>query len=543
MADKKTPEKQEGAEGQPEQPKQKKPEPEPRQLVHQLASQERGEFRKQEGLDRLKQIDDRKKQIDEEQQRLRQEAGSKRSRESWIGQPNKNELIEEKIAATIEKKFDDPDIKSMLEKNGLDEKNNARIIKACITNILNDYLHKLSDTELVSEKFNLTNKISDYANNILLEKIQYLFGELGKAFDAKKHRFGKPIELLEAFSNFTGTNFLKNGVLQPNELKDFLSLERSNYESFVAGFLKSLGLESELTTLKGEETNIMGKKVDVQKLIEEGKVPFKKIKVTIPKNDTETNTMLQAEIPKALPENIDAQTKQKIVDYLAAEIKKQNPKPDEVFELSPDGKWNKINIAVEQENQIAAQQAAQKQAEPAAPQAAPAETPPSGNPFDLKNIINQIMKFFMDIFKYIGAIFGVKTVVSELDSKFTEWRNMTDEEKQEITNFYKEMKNFLPKINNLDPLIKDPDSMRKVLTARKRDTKTGETWNGWILRHLSASEQQELNSNNPPAASRIAEMFISENARGTAEIKTAGNQQENPPQRPTTPPPPGTPVG
>jgi hypothetical protein len=182
-----------------------------------------------------------------------------------------------------------------------------------------------------------------------MTKVQFLFDELAKVFESKKTPFTKPIELLENFGLFTKTNILHNGFLQAQQLKEFFLLEKSNYEIFINNFRKSFDLDAEKKTLDGQEVELLGKKIDPATLFKEKRFKLlNKARITTPKETKDLDKTLQEEILKVLPPIADPEIKEKITSYLMGEVKKLNPQPDQIFELSPEGQWFKVEATSEQ---------------------------------------------------------------------------------------------------------------------------------------------------------------------------------------------------
>lgn len=508
--DQKAPEK---PEGQKPPEGQKKPEDKDT-TVHAAARMEWKDFMSKEGLDRIQKIQERKKQIDEEQQKLQQEATGKRNKESWVSQENKNDQSGEDITAEVETSLNEPEVKEILQKNGLTDDTNKSALKSSITSILTDYLHKIEiniglGTILSggsSEKTRVKGILKDYAKNTLLPKVQYLFTELNKIYESKKHSYVKPIELLGSFSDFTKTNFMKSGYLQTSQLKEFLLYEKTDYETFVGNFGKYLGLGFEKKQLEGEETTLMGKGLEPRELIEQKKITFTKTRFTSPKDGKDLDKVLQEEIPKALPPIADAATKQKIVDYLAGEVKKLNPQPDEVFELSPDGKWTKIDTASENKSKDDAKTDAEKQVAETA-----AATSTDSKPFNFKDSFKSFGETIMEFLRWILGLFGMKLGGGGVEDLLTEWKDITPEEKNQIKEFYGAGKKYFNKMDNVNKMLKSPDETRKMLAAKKTDAKENETWDGWIQRHLSEPEKSEISFSTTIEAKNVAAFLISEN--------------------------------
>lgn len=487
----KPPEHQEG----PKPPEGQKPPEDKDTTVHAATRLEWKDFMSKEGLDRLQKIQDRKKQIEEEQKKLRDETPGRKNKESWVNNPSSSPVFDPKgkISEGVEEKA--PKIKSKLEAVGLTDDTNLNIIKQVLKDVIYEQYTKTGKEESVTKAF---------ADN-LDDKVSYLFDELKKLFDSKKHPFATAPELIENFSEFTGTNFFKKGFMQASELKEFTLLEKSSYEAFMTNFNKFHDLGAEKKQLEGEETGLMGKKLEPKELIDQKRITFTKTRVTAPKAPGELDTVLQAEIAKALPPIEDAAIRQKVVDYLAGEVKKLNPQPDEVFELSPDGKWNKVDVAAENQSKDQAKTDAEKQA--ADTTAAAAES----KPFDLKESFKSFGDTIMEIIKWILALFGMKIGAGGVEDLIKEWKDVTPEEKTQLKEFMAEGKKFFSKMDNMNKLIKNQDETRRVLALKKTDTKEGETWAQWIQRHISQHEQGEISNSTTLEAKGIAQMFLSEN--------------------------------
>lgn len=511
--DQKAPEKQEGQKP-PE--GQKKPEDKDT-TVHAAARMEWKDFMSKEGLDRMQKIKERKDQIDAEQKKLQDEARAKREKESWINNPASSPVFNPR--GTISEKVEEKSgtIKAKLDTAGLGNDTNINAVKQVLKDIVYEQYTKTGKDQ------DITTAFADSLDG----KITYLFEELNKIFESKKHPFAKPEQLVENFSEFTATNFCKKGFLQAGELKEFFLLERSNYESFITGYGKYLGLGVEKKQLEGEETTLMGKGLEPRELIEQKKITFTKTRFTSPKDGKDLDKVLQEEIPKALPPIADVATKQKIVDYLAGEVKKMNPQPDEVFELSPDGKWTKIDTASENKSKDDAKTDAEKQTAETTTTSTAEET----KPFNLKDSFKSFGETIMEFLKWILGLFGMKLGGGGIEDLLKEWKDITPEEKNQIKEFYASGKKYFSKMDNVNKLIKSPEETRRLLAARKTDAKENETWDGWMQRHLNEPEKSEIGYSTTIEAKTVANFFISENGPGDQPALPLEQEQTGPPKQ------------
>ncbi len=510
--DQKAPEK---PEGQKPPEGQKKPEDKDT-TVHAAARMEWKDFMSKEGLDRIQKIQERKKQIDEEQKKLQDEAAGKRTKETWIDNPAgtswKDGMARDKINANVEEKF--ASYQKDFEDAGLGDPTNIGILKQVAKELIFEYFQKNgSDGD----------KTLEYVKGALSDKLKYILNSLKEIYDSKKHGFAKPVDTVEAFSTFTKTDFLKQGFLQSRAFKDFLVLDKSTYELQFQNFSKSLGLTIEKKQLEGEETTLMGKGLEPRELIEQKKITFTKTRFTSPKDGKDLDKVLQEEIPKALPPIADAATKQKIVDYLAGEVKKLNPQPDEVFELSPDGKWTKIDTASENKSKDDAKTDAEKQVAETA-----AATSTDSKPFNFKDSFKSFGETIMEFLRWILGLFGMKLGGGGVEDLLTEWKDITPEEKNQIKEFYGTGKKYFSKMDNVNKMLKSPEETRKMLAAKKTDAKENETWDGWIQRHLSEPEKSEISFSTTIEAKNVAAFLISEN--GPDDQPALPLQQDQPGQ-------------
>ncbi len=453
-----------------------------------------------ESVKRLKEIKNRKQQIETEQTKLQQEASTKRAKETWPD--NKPEtgftdgFARDKINSKVEEKF--AEYQKEFEDAGLGDQTNITIIKQTAKEMIFDYYQKNGRDN---------DKTLSYVKGQLLDKLRYVTDSLKQIFESKKHGYNKPVEVMEAFSKYTKDDFMKDGYLQPGAFKDFLLFEKSTYETQVTDFAKSLGLTLEKKDLEGEETTLVGKKLGPKELIEQKRLSLNKIRITVPKDAKDLDATLQTEIPKALPPIDDKEVKQKIVDYLAGEFKKNTPQPDQIFELSPDGKWNKIDVAVETKAKEETKQQVEQQV---AQTASSTEQKSEGFSFDKG--IKSVGDFILEIFRWIMKLFGVKMGGADIEDMLKEWKDVTPEERAQMKEFYGSSKKFFSGMNNIQALIKSPDDMRLVLNARKVDSKQNETWDAWIQRHLSAPEQEEINISKTIQPKEVANKLISPNS-------------------------------
>ena len=197
---------------------------------------------------RLAEIAKQQKVLEEDQKKT---AGN-RPAEDWTFSADKNTQDKvEDIKAEVVSTLDEPEQQQLLEKMGLSGEKYKSALNAVFTAILNDRFHKMDvgARDLLDGGARVKNELKSYAKGTLLPKIQDLFGKLetinNKSFKEDKSKF------LERFSDFTQTNFMKNGELQETELKTFLLL--NSYEDLVKKFDNYSSLTAEKEKLEGKK--------------------------------------------------------------------------------------------------------------------------------------------------------------------------------------------------------------------------------------------------------------------------------------------------
>jgi hypothetical protein len=266
-----------------------------------------------------------------------------------------------------------------------------------------------------------------------------------------------------------------------------------------------------------------------------------KIPVTAPADAAKLDDTLQAEIPKALPPIDNPKVKEKIVKYLADELKKLNPQPGEIFELSAEGQWSKIDTAAEKQSTEEARKDAETKA---AAIAAQAETSPAG--FSFGETFKSIGDAIMQLLKWIASLVGIKFGTDAVADLMKEWKDVTPDEQARLKNFYGTGKKFFEQMKNIDKLVKDPVQMRLVLAKKQTDGKPNENWDDWIGRHLTAKERDEINTSDTITTQRTAELLMSENIKTdvSAQPIAQPGSSPKPPAAPAQAPAPagGTPA-
>lgn len=492
-------------------PEGQKQEVSPDQQIHAEARAEWKGLLSDVETGRLQKIKERKQQIDDEQKKLKDNTPGKKSKESWTDNPSSSPVFDPKgkISEAVEGKS--PRIKAKLDAMELSDDTNLGIVKQVLKDIVYDHYTKTGKDEDITKS---------YADNVLDDKISYLFDELKKFYDSKKHPFAKPGELIENFSDFTGTNFFKSGYMRADALKELFLMEKSSYENFIANFSKYHELGFERKQLDGEETTLTGKTLEPKELIDQKRISFNKTRITVPKDAKDLDKVLQEEITKALPPIADDKVKQKIVDYLAGEAKKLNPQPDEVFELSPDGKWTKIDVSAENKTKDDAKTDAEKQAAESATTSAE-----ESKPFNLGDTFKNLWQGILDFLKWIFSALGLKFGSESADDYLKEWKDITETERSQIKEFYAVGKKYFSKMDNVNSMLKSPEETRRFLSAKKDDTKENESWDGWIQRHLSEVEKGEISGSTPIDAKGVADRLVSAN---TASDTPAQPLQQGP---------------
>jgi hypothetical protein len=508
-------------------------------------------------------IENEKKEKIKRQEFLKSECTKKRTPEGWI--TNKPDagvmagMAKDVIGNTVDEKF--AKYQSQFEANGIGDAGNVTAIKQAVKDIVYDYYIKNGNDQ---------GKTTDYAENRLEPKINFLFNDLKRIFDAKIFPFEKPADCLGRFSEFTGLNFFTNGTLNADGLKSLLLLEKTDYDFFLKSYEQYLIIGAELDKLKTQEDDLAkgtpegkpagepsGTKEPDKKTtpepaaktpegaaqqppegtppsapgspsaaLPEGQFLNNKTRILVAAAALETEETIRKAVYEQLPPGMDAKARDKTADRLVIEAKKLDAQAGETIEIDTDGTCRKVDLAAEE----AAKQAQENPTPSATPSPAPStETdpnpaiPPSqestGEKTGIEKFFDKISKFFEKIMGFFNGIL-VKMGLAEAE----EFANLQDNEKKEAV----ELKNAMTKaglnLETLHPLFTDAEQTKKILKERQDK---GISWEDYLTKYLTPAEGDELKKKQDLKADQLAQMLTSPSAPaatpGTPQV-TPGTQ-------------------
>lgn len=453
-------------------------------------AQEKTHAETRAGLNLMQQtIEEEKKEKQERHEFLKKECEKRRNPESWTGK-----APEEGLGSSVAKKIINVGVEEKFEayidqfrENGLGDQTNINAIKQAAKEIIYSHYLKTGNDKATT---------TEYIKSGLGAKLKYLLNGLKEINGVTKYGFKKPIDCLQAFSDFTGLNFISNGFTQPENLKKALLLEKSDYEFFLKSFQQSLNINLELTDLSGRETNAAAQKpekMDIAKMLKEGKIKLKsEVRITLIANEAENLARIRKNIYDLLPDNTDPKARDMIASHLTDEVKGFGAKEGETVMISANGEIGKIDLAAEQTAKAKTKQSVEEQVKKA-------ETVETGGQFD--KFITALLAILQKLMASFGAI-AAKAGISGI----AEFAGLNEAETREAVEFKKMAEKSELNIETLAPLLKNAGEMKKVLKNKKEK---GLDWEDYFTKYLSTAESDEFKKKQNLEADKIAESFLS----------------------------------
>ncbi|MCC7197481.1 hypothetical protein IT413_04795 [Candidatus Peregrinibacteria bacterium] len=485
----------------PEGPKPVEPQKKPDQNPKAEARAEVGSMKEKMETDR--------KNKQERRDLIKKNAASLRIQEGWVGKKADNgmeSMAKPAINSKVDEKF--KEYEDMMKQYGLGDETNVSVMKAAAKELVYDYFSKNGTNPITTES---------YFSGPMKEKMLGLFQGMDKLFKSKKYPYTKAIDMIGAFSEFTGFNFMQNGILNKENLKLTLLQQKSVFDAQLKHFEEYLNLGAEIQKLSGETVNAEKGKptLDIGKMFSEGKLTLSAepaILLTSAEQlekpdqfEVSAGVTIKAALDKKLPANLDEALKQKVYAHLLAEMKKNPLAQGEAVTLKENGTWEKINLAEKQQAQQAAEaQAKTDSAEPAKPEGE------SENPLDFKTgipFIDKILEFFSKYFsKMVAGGVGVLAAKTGVN-KYIEFMGLNDEEKKSAEELKKVLVGLGANTDTLAILLSDSDETKKILKIAK-DKKLN--WNEYVAKYLDSKEMDYLKKKQAVPAAQISAMFLSE---------------------------------
>lgn len=422
-------------------------------------------------------------------------------------------LAKDQINSKVEEKF--KEYEDMLKQYGLGDATNIGVMKVAAKELVYEHFVKNGNNPVTTEA---------YFSGQMKEKMLELFKGMDKLFKSKKYPYSQPIDMVTAFSDFTGFNFIQNNILNKENLKITLLQQKSVFDAQLKSFEEYLNLGTEIQKLSGDVANAEAGKpekgkpaatVDIGKMFSEGKLTLTAepaILLTSAEQlekpdqfEVSAGVTVKAALDKKLPANLDEALKQKVYAHLLAEMKKTPLAAGEAFTLKENGTWEKINLAEKQQTQAAAEEKAKTDAAAATPEGTNPE-----NPLDFKTgipFLDKILEFFGKYFnKMVSG--GVGVLAAKVGvNKYIEFMGLSDEEKKTAEEMKKVVLGMGINKDTLSILLADSDEMKKILKVAS-DKKLN--WNEYMAKYLDTKEIDFLKKKQEIPAAKISELFLSE---------------------------------
>lgn len=460
-------------------------------------------------------LETERKSKQERRDLIKKNASTLRISEGWVGnKPDEGmmaSVAKDQINSKVEEKF--KEYEDMLKQYGLGDPTNLGIMKAAAKELVYDHFIKNGNNPVSTEA---------YFSGPMKEKMLGLFKGMDQLFKSKKYPYSQPIDMVAAFSGFSGYNFIQNNILNKENLKQTLLQQKSVFDAQLKHFEEYLNLDLEIQKLSGAVVNAEARKpekgqtevaLDIGKMFTEGKLTLAAepaILLTsveqLEKPDqfeVSAGVTIKAALDKKLPANLDGGLKQKVYAHLLAELKKTPLAQGEAMTLKENGTWEKINLAEKQQAEQAA--ADQAKTDAATPEGATPE-----NPLDFKTgipFLDKILEFFGKYFNKMVAG-GVGVLATKVGAnKYIEFMGLNDEEKKSAEELKKVVIGLGANKDTLSILLADSDETKKILKVAK-DKKLN--WSEYLAKYLDSKEIDFLKKKQEVTSAKISEMFLSE---------------------------------
>jgi len=445
---------------------------------------------------------------------IKKNASTLRISEGWVGnKPDEGvmaSVAKGSIDSKVEEKF--KEYEDMLKQYGLGDATNVGVMKAAAKELVYDHFIKNGNSPGSTEA---------YFSGPMKEKMLGLFKGIDQLFKSKKYPYSQPIDMVTAFSDFSGFNFIQNNILSKENLKQTLLQQKSVFDAQLKHFEEYLNLGTEIQKLSGDVANAeVGKTekgkpapaLDIAKMFTDGKLTLTAEPAILlisaeqlekpDQFEMSPGVTVKAALDKKLPANLDPALKQKVYAHLLAEMKKAPLVEGEALSLKENGTWEKINMAEKQK--------AQQEAEEKAKTESPTDETKVENPMDFKTgipFLDKILEFFTKYFnKMVAGGAGVLAAKAGVN-KYIEFMGLNDEEKKSAEELKKVVIGLGADKDTLSILLADSDETKKILKIAK-DKKLN--WSEYMAKYLDSKEIDFLKKKQEVPAAKISEMFLSE---------------------------------
>jgi hypothetical protein len=420
------------------------------------------------------------------------------------------------IPGAIEAGFDD-DIKAKLKEFGFGDENNIAAIKAVAKEIALEH-YKRTGKSAANTKSYLE---SEFKQNLLS-----VTENLKKLYESNKDKIKSPAEGIEMFAQYCGIQFIKNGTLQPKELKQLLLLDKTMHEQLSTGFVEYFNLKEKQKSLSSQAAETVDDNIKPEELVESIQLKTKLQIIIGPEGFDKQISEIKAKIIEQLPENLSAANKEKYADSAIEQLKQKNPQPGEGRELDTSGKWSE-NIDPKTFESETIQDAAKEAVEDFK----------TGNAL-IDGILGFVKMISPDLFASITALLKGLNFGKAPEKVF---EGLSAEENKSANKFINLAATLKLEQENIDRLTKDKDQFKKVIANRKKEDLT---WEKYVEKYLTQTEIDELKMKNnldTDSAEKIVNIFLTpvnpEATDATDQPETAPENAGQPAAPPAQTPP------
>ncbi len=487
------------------------------------------QFLEQEDLSRLQTIEQEREQKQKHQQELIQQAASQRTAESWT--KNRAETpralfmdvsnkVKNEISNTVEEKFSENI--SIFNEVGISSAENIAAVKSVAKDVIYEYFTKNGANPNEKEK------VERYVEQELIPKLTTFFESLKKIYEDNKQNYSSPLEFLKEFNSYSGLNILQGDRINESGLKTLILLQASNLQNLSTGFAEYVTLNKDIERLTGEASNLLGEKVDVGKLFEQGQLKLNNpVTLSFPSALDQFDRYIKQQVESSLPANLSDTVKTRTVDWLLNQVKLANPQPGQSLTIMENGQIKSPETVPasaetttpnqpETPNQPAAQTPdttpqAQESAPAATQQTAEQQAQKAAQEIKTGNaVLDEVLKFFKTLLP-AGFFDKITAFLSKLGlGEAEEFSGLVEAEKKEALILKEAAKQLQLNDKAMAVLYKDGVQIKKILSDKAGLINTG--WNEYLNSRLSPQELELLKKDpgmDTNKAEKIAAMILS----------------------------------
>jgi hypothetical protein len=341
-----------------------------------------------------------------------------------------------------------------------------------------------------------------------------------------KKGFKSPLEVLQAFSDFSQLDLISGGTLKLGSIKSFMVFEQGSLDTYTKNFEEYLNLGLDINRING----------DIAK-IKPGPAPqgtTAPAAPATPATPTTPTTPAVAQTPPVVPGTPQTPASpNKPPDTIPAKVEVQPPKTPDTLPAAPP-----TTPTVTPPTTPTAKPPDTPTTTPVTPPAAPAAEVPveikTGNAF-LDTLIGFVKWLSPALYSQLGSF--LKKLGMGGAAKI-EFAGLDDNEKTEGIVLKEIAKAFDLKPEIMTKLFSDPEQMKRVLKNKKDNNITD--WEIYFKTYLNSEEQQKLKTETTLKSNEIADMLISKLEPG--QPPSSKPNTIAPPTVPSAPAAPQTPA-